>query len=61
MSISERYLWPPADPLNNESFRRLMELTDEVRTLGIRTNAERPEDAEQARTFGAEGIGLCRT
>ena len=51
----------PADPLNNESFRRLMELTDEVRTLGIRTNAERPEDAEQARTFGAEGIGLCRT
>jgi pyruvate,orthophosphate dikinase len=38
-----------------------MELTDEVRTLGIRTNAERPEDAEQARTFGAEGIGLCRT
>jgi pyruvate,orthophosphate dikinase len=51
----------PADPLNNESFRRLMELADEVRTLGVRTNAETPEDAEQALIFGAEGIGLCRT
>jgi len=38
-----------------------MELSDEFRTLGIRTNAERPEDAVQARNFGAEGIGLCRT
>ncbi len=51
----------PVDPLHNESFQRLMELADEVRTLRVRTNAERPEDAEQARTFGAEGIGLCRT
>ena len=51
----------PTDPLRNESFLKLMRLADEVRTLGIRTNAERPEDAEQARTFGAEGIGLCRT
>ena len=34
---------------------------DEVRTLGVRANAETPLDAAQARKFGAEGIGLCRT
>ena len=50
-----------ADPQNNESFQKLMKLTDEVKILGIRANAERPEDAAIARTFGAEGIGLCRT
>ena len=49
------------DPGENASFRNLMEISDQVRTLGIRTNAERPEDASQARSFGAEGIGLCRT
>ena len=38
-----------------------MDWADEVRTLGIRTNAETPADAAQARKFGAEGIGLCRT
>ena len=38
-----------------------MEWADEVRSLGIRTNADTPEDAENARQFGAEGIGLCRT
>lgn len=51
----------PADPLNNKAFLRVMELADEVRSLSIRANAERPEDAMQARAFGAEGIGLCRT
>ncbi len=51
----------PADPLRNESFKKLMTIADGVRTMGVRTNADRPEDAEQARTFGAEGIGLCRT
>jgi len=51
----------PADPLRNESFKKLMTIADGVRTLGVRTNADRPEDAEQAHTFGAEGIGLCRT
>ncbi|MEE9167716.1 MAG: pyruvate, phosphate dikinase [Candidatus Neomarinimicrobiota bacterium] len=50
-----------ADPVHNESFRPLMKLADEVRVLGVRTNADRTEDAKQARTFGAEGIGLCRT
>jgi pyruvate,orthophosphate dikinase len=42
-------------------FSTLMSWADEVRTLGVRTNADTPEDAEQAIRFGAEGIGLCRT
>ncbi len=46
---------------HNEFYQQLMTLADEVRELGIRTNADRPEDAAQARAFGAEGIGLCRT
>src|SRR5207237_1523128 len=40
---------------------QLVRWADEIRTLGIRTNAETPQDAGQARQFGAEGIGLCRT
>ncbi len=42
-------------------FGTLMEWADEVRSLGVRTNADTPEDATNARQFGAEGIGLCRT
>ncbi len=42
-------------------FGELMSWADEVRRLGIRANAETPGDAETARRFGAEGIGLCRT
>ena len=42
-------------------FGTLMEWADEVRSLGVRTNADTPEDAKNARQFGAEGIGLCRT
>ena len=42
-------------------FATLMAWADEFRTLGIRTNADSPKDAEVARSFGAEGIGLCRT
>jgi len=42
-------------------FGHLMEWVDEIRTMGVRTNAETPADAETARKFGAEGIGLCRT
>ncbi|MFV1853032.1 MAG: pyruvate, phosphate dikinase [Thalassospira sp.] len=42
-------------------FSQLMEWADEVRRLKVRTNAETPDDAETARGFGAEGIGLCRT
>ncbi len=50
-----------ADPDTNEWYKRLMKLADRTRRLGIRTNADRPEDAQQAVAFGAEGIGLCRT
>ncbi len=42
-------------------FGVLMGWVDEVRTMGVRANAETPEDAETAVKFGAEGIGLCRT
>ena len=42
-------------------FGILMSWVDEVRTMGVRTNAETPEDAKTAVKFGAEGIGLCRT
>ena len=42
-------------------FGTLMEWADEVRSLGVRTNADTPDDAKNARQFGAEGIGLCRT
>ena len=46
---------------SNIYYKRLMEITDKYRKLGIRTNAETPEDAHQAVKFGAQGIGLCRT
>ena len=49
------------DLKHNNFYQKLMTWADEVRELGIRTNAERPEDAAKARAFGAEGIGLCRT
>ncbi len=42
-------------------FGTLMSWADAARKLGIRTNADTPRDARQAREFGAEGIGLCRT
>jgi pyruvate,orthophosphate dikinase len=42
-------------------FAQLMEWADGYRTLGVRCNADTPRDAEIARRFGAEGIGLCRT
>jgi len=43
------------------NFERFMKWADEVRRLNVRTNADTPKDAKQARAFGAEGIGLCRT
>ena len=39
----------------------ILEWADEFRTMGVRANADNPEDAELSRNFGAEGIGLCRT
>lgn len=50
-----------ANPEHNQEYAQLMTWADEIRTLKVRTNADRPEDAAQARTFGAQGIGLCRT
>ncbi len=43
------------------SFGHLMEWADELRRMDVRTNAETPADSKSARSFGAEGIGLCRT
>ncbi len=42
-------------------FGRVIEWADAFRTMKVRTNADTPADARQARAFGAEGIGLCRT
>ena len=49
------------DPEKNELLSRFLGWCDGIRRLGVRTNADRPEDAAQARRFGAKGIGLCRT
>ncbi|MBI4127227.1 pyruvate, phosphate dikinase [Candidatus Peregrinibacteria bacterium] len=54
-------LAPMCEPEMTEEFATLMKWADEVRELKIRTNADTPHDAEVARKFGAEGIGLCRT
>ena len=48
-------------PQLSGDFNTLMGWADETRKLKVRTNAETPADAEVARQFGAEGIGLCRT
>ena len=42
-------------------FERIMNWADKFRDLQVRTNADTPKDARQAKNFGAEGIGLCRT
>lgn len=52
---------PTVKPELSGDFGILMDWVDEVRTLGVRANAETPEDAKVARGFGAEGIGLART
>ncbi len=43
------------------NFAKIMKWADSYRDMGVRTNADTPEDAKKAREFGAEGIGLCRT
>jgi pyruvate, orthophosphate dikinase len=43
------------------NFEQVLEWADQSRRLGVRTNADTPEDARRARELGAEGIGLCRT
>jgi pyruvate,orthophosphate dikinase len=49
------------DPEKNQDLKIFLGWCDEVRKLGVRTNADSPADAAQARRFGAEGIGLVRT
>ncbi|HEY8451117.1 MAG: pyruvate, phosphate dikinase [Micromonosporaceae bacterium] len=51
---------PESDPLVH-AVHRILTHADATRRLGVRANADTPEDAARARRFGAEGIGLCRT
>jgi len=48
-------------PRINEDFEAILVWADDLRRLGVRANADTPEDASKARELGAEGIGLCRT
>jgi pyruvate, orthophosphate dikinase len=52
---------PTVPPEESDYFRKFMKWADRERTLGVRANADTPDDARIAREFGAEGIGLCRT
>ena len=52
---------PTVDASIGGEFGRVMGWADQYRRLKVRTNADTPHDAAQARKFGAEGIGLCRT
>jgi len=50
-----------ARPEPPKAYETLMKWTDKIRKIGVRTNADTPQDARAARQMGAEGIGLCRT
>ena len=52
---------PMLQPELSGDFAAIMEWADQIRRMKVRTNAETPADARMARSFGAEGIGLCRT
>jgi pyruvate,orthophosphate dikinase len=52
---------PTIEPELDSNFDTVMTWADELRRLNVRANADTPADARQARLFGAEGIGLCRT
>ncbi len=52
---------PVIDPDLSDEFAELMEWANEAKKIGVRANADNPHDAENAKKFGAEGIGLCRT
>ncbi len=52
---------PLVQPEIKGEFLELLEIADEIRTLGVRANADTPVDSRKAIEFGAEGIGLCRT
>ncbi len=48
------------EPTVDENLEKVLTWADRLRKLGVRTNADTPEDSQRAREFGAEGIGLCR-
>ena len=52
---------PVVDPEMGKNFKKFMSLVDDYRKIGVRTNADTPNDSRVALDFGAEGIGLCRT
>jgi pyruvate,orthophosphate dikinase len=52
---------PLVEAERDENFEAVLAWADEIRRLGVRANADAPEDARKARELGAEGIGLCRT
>ena len=52
---------PTVEPELPKELEQILQWADEKRKLGVRANADTPEDARKARKFGAEGIGLCRT
>jgi pyruvate,orthophosphate dikinase len=52
---------PTIEPKLSSHAKQLLDWTDEIRSLGVRANADTPEGAVKAREFGAGGIGLCRT
>jgi pyruvate,orthophosphate dikinase len=52
---------PTIEPELSKHFDTILGWADELRVLGVRTNADTPHDARKARELGAEGIGLCRT
>jgi pyruvate, orthophosphate dikinase len=52
---------PTVDPEPSAEFDRIMSWADGIRRMRVRANADTPTDAQNARQFGAEGIGLCRT
>jgi pyruvate,orthophosphate dikinase len=52
---------PTVDPEFSDDMQTVLAWADDVRSLGVRANADTPEDADKAREMGAQGIGLCRT
>ncbi|MEA4902516.1 pyruvate, phosphate dikinase [Desulfitobacterium sp.] len=52
---------PMIDPELSDEFKQLLVWADEIRSLRVLANADNPKDAQKARDFGAQGIGLCRT
>ncbi|MBL8682870.1 MAG: pyruvate, phosphate dikinase [Myxococcales bacterium] len=52
---------PMSAAATDDHFEQVLRWADDIRTLGVRANADTPTDARNARRFGAQGVGLCRT